>query len=84
MEPCHTYGMAIRTTVDLPEPLHAALRQRSAVTGQSMRKLIVNALEASLDQPKKGKYVTGPMISVKGKLGPAFPIDKNPHDLILP
>jgi hypothetical protein len=74
--------MAIRTTVDIPEPLHAKLRERAHQTGTSMRALIVEALEQTYSGKKKGKYVTGPLIKVKGKLGPLFPKDENPHDLI--
>jgi hypothetical protein len=79
--------MAIRTTVDIPEPLHAKLREKAHQTGTSMRALIIQALESSLEHTrsgkKKGVYVTGPMIKVKGKLGSRFPVDETPHDLIL-
>jgi hypothetical protein len=27
--------------------------------------------------------VTGPLIRTKGKLGPRFPVDENPHDLVV-
>jgi hypothetical protein len=74
--------MAIRTTVDIPEPLHQALRHRAAQSGTSMRALIIRALEETYSQKRKGTYVTGPMIKRKGKLGPAFPKDENPHDLV--
>ena len=30
----------------------------------------------------KGKYVTGPLVTGSGKLGPRFPQDENPHDLV--
>jgi hypothetical protein len=74
--------MAVRTTVDIPEPLHDRLRQRAAHTGASIRSLIVRALEETYSEPRKGKKVTGPMVRGKGKLGPRFPVDENPHDLI--
>jgi hypothetical protein len=76
--------MAIRTTVDIPEPLHEALRHRATQSGTSMRALIIRALEQSYSTPSKGAYVTGPMIKRKrgAKLGPLFPTDENPHDLI--
>jgi hypothetical protein len=76
--------MAIRTTVDIPEPLHEKLRQRAEQTGTSMRALIIKALEQTYSGKKKGAYVTGPLIKVRGKLGPRFPVDETPHDLILP
>lgn len=74
--------MAIRTTVDIPEPLHDALRYRAAQSGTSMRALIIQALQEAYVKKRKGKYVTGPMIKGRGKLGPAFPKDENPHDLV--
>jgi len=74
--------MAVRTTVDIPEPLHDQLRQRAAHTGVSIRSLIVRALEQTYSEPRKGKMVTGPMVRGKGKSGPRFPVDENPHDLI--
>ena len=74
--------MAVRTTVDIPEPLHERLRHRAASTGVSMRSLIVRALEQAYAEPQKGKKVTGPIVRGKGKLGPRFPVDENPHDLI--
>jgi hypothetical protein len=76
--------MAVRTTVDIPEPLHAKLRHRAERTGVSMRSLIVRAIEQAYGGSKKGTYVTGPMINGKGKLGPRFPTDENPHDLVFP
>ncbi len=74
--------MAVRTTVEIPEPLHDRLRQRAQQSGKSMRSLIVRALEEVYSEPGKGKYVTGPMITGPGKSGPAFPEDENPHDLV--
>ena len=76
--------MAVRTTVDLPEPLHHQLRKRAAQNGTSMRALIIQALEQVYRTKAKGKYVTGPMIKRKrgSKLGPLFPKDENPHDLV--
>lgn len=47
-----------------------------------MRSLIIDAIEQTYKQPKKGARVTGPMITGKGKRGPRFPVDENPHDLI--
>jgi hypothetical protein len=76
--------MAIRTTVDIPEPLHAALRERAEQSGTSMRALIVEAIEAKYSRKKKGAYVTEPPIKRKpgGKVGPLMPTDENPHDLV--
>lgn len=75
--------MAVRTTVDIPEPLHDALRQRAERSGASIRTLIIRAIEQTYSEGKKGTRVTGPLIRRKGKLGPAFPKDENPHDFVL-
>jgi hypothetical protein len=74
--------MAVRTTVDIPERLHAALRQRATQSGTSMRALIIRALEDKYGKKRKGVYVTGPFVKRKGKLGPAFPTDESPHNLV--
>jgi hypothetical protein len=74
--------MAVRTTVDIPEPLHDELRHRAERSGTSIRALIVRALEQTYSETKKGARVTGPLITGAGKLGPKFPKDENPHDLV--
>lgn len=76
--------MAIRTTVDIPEPLHAKLRHRAQQSGTSMRALIVQALEEKYSKRRKGTYVTEPPIKRKpgGKVGPLMPKDENPYDLV--
>jgi len=76
--------MAVRTTVDIPEPLHQRLRQRAESSGTSIRSLIVRAIEETYTEPKKGERVTGPMIRGKGKRGPQYPVDENPYDLVFP
>ena len=75
--------MAVRTTVDIPEPLHETLRHRAEQSGTSLRSLIVRALEETYGRGKNGKRLTGPPVARKGKLGPLFPVDENPHDLVL-
>ena len=79
---CHNPAMAIRTTVDIPEPLHDRLRHRANQSGTSIRALIIRALEQTYRDREKGGYVTGPLVAGKGKLGPSFPTDENPHDLV--
>ena len=64
--------------------LHDRLRQRAESSGVSIRSLIVRAVEQAYAEPKKGERVTGPLIVTKGKLGPRFPVDENPYDLIFP
>jgi len=68
--------------VDIPEPLHETLRHRARQSGASVRALIIRAIEQAYTTRKSGGYVTGPLIRGKGKLGPAFPKDENPHDLV--
>ena len=58
--------MSVRTTVDIPEPLHDTFRVLSLTSGTT------------------GRMVTGPMITGEGKVGPQFPVDENPYDLIFP
>jgi 3-methyladenine DNA glycosylase Mpg len=74
--------MAVRTTVDIPEPLHDRLRVRAERSGSSIRALIIRAIEQVYSENKKGDYVTGALVTGPGKLGPAFPEDENPHDLV--
>ena len=74
--------MAVRTTVDIPESLHHLFGQRAERGGTSIRALIVRAIEQTYSEPRKGTYVTGPLVKGKGKLGPRFPTDENPHDLV--
>ena len=74
--------MAVRTTVDIPEPLHDRLRDRAERSGSSIRTLIIRAIEQVYAEPKNGAYVTGPLVTGPGKLGAAFPEDENPHDLV--
>ena len=51
-------------------------------SGASIRSLIIRAIEQAYNEPKKGEYVTGPLVTGPGKLGRAFPEDENPHDLV--
>ena len=74
--------MAVRTTVDIPEPLHDTLRHRAEQSGTSIRSLIIRAIEQVYAKPKDHGLVKGPMVKGPGKLGPAFPRDENPHDLL--
>jgi hypothetical protein len=74
--------MAIRTTVDIPEPLHDRLRSRAESTGSSIRSLIVNAIEQAYADSGKKEPVSGPLVHGSGRLGPRFPRDENPHDLV--
>jgi hypothetical protein len=74
--------MAVRVTVDIPESLHKHLRRLAESSGTSVRSLIVSAIVQTYTEPRKDRYVTGPLIRSKGKRGPLYPTDENPHDLI--
>jgi hypothetical protein len=74
--------MAVRTTVDIPEPLHNELRHRAEGSGTSIRALIIRAIQQAYSESRKGAQVTGPLITGRGKLGPKFPKEENPHDLV--
>lgn len=74
--------MAVRTTVDIPEPLHDLLRQRAQRSGASIRSLIIRAIQQVYIEENKVAYVNGPLLTGRGKLGPAFPQNENPHDLV--
>jgi len=76
--------MAVRTTIDIPEPLHDVLRHKAEQAGTSIRALIVRSIEETYRNAKQGACVTGPLVKGEGKLGPSFPVDENPHDLIFP
>ena len=74
--------MSVRTTVDIPETLHQSLRHRAEQSGSSMRALIVRAIEQVYSDSGKTEYLTGPLITGRGKLGRVFPKDENPHDVV--
>jgi hypothetical protein len=76
----------MRVMVDIAERLYGTLRDRAASAGVSIESLIVEAVEQSYPLPKdrsEGRRVTGPMVKLHGKPGPRFPVDENPHDLII-
>lgn len=58
------------------------LRTRAEQGHTSIRALIIRALEQTYTRKELGAYVTGPLIAGKGRLGPSFPVDENPHELI--
>jgi hypothetical protein len=74
--------MSVRTTVDIPEPLHDRLRHRAESSGASIRSLIVNAIEQAYTETGKRDRLSGPPVRGSGKLGPQFPKNENPHDLV--
>lgn len=63
--------MRVRKTVDIPEELHDKLRRAAEI----------GAIEQVYRDRKNGAYVTGALVKAAGELGPACPIDENPHAL---
>ena len=74
--------MAVRTTVDIPEPLHDRLRCRAESTGVSIRSLIVSAIEQTYSESGRKEPLSGPLIQSAGKRGPLYPTDENPYDIV--
>jgi hypothetical protein len=50
--------------------------------GTSIGSLIVWAIEQVYTDAGEKEAVPGPLVCGSGKLGPRFPEDENPHDLI--
>jgi hypothetical protein len=73
--------MSVRTTIDLPDDIYAALRQRAADERTSIRALITSAIDNSF-RPKRSKPVTGPLVGKKGKPAPGSPDRENPYDVL--
>jgi hypothetical protein len=76
----------MRVTLDVSDTLYTTLREQAASAGVSIESLILEAVEQSSPSARKlgkGRWVTGPMVKLGGKLGPRFPVDENPHDLII-
>jgi len=61
----------VRTTVDIPKPLHDELRHRAERSGTSIRALIIHAVEQVYSEGRKGAPVNGPLVRGRGKLGPS-------------
>jgi hypothetical protein len=74
--------MSVRTTIDLPDDLHAELRRRAAAEGTSIRSLITHAIKSSIPA---GKFrpVTGPLVGKRGgRPAPGSPDRENPYDVL--
>ena len=74
-------SMSVRTTIDIPDDLHAALRQRAAAEHTSIRFLITEAVRSSIPAAK-GRRVTGPLVGRKGKPAAGSPDRENPYDVL--
>jgi plasmid stability protein len=73
--------MSVRTTIDIPDDLHAALRQRAAAERTSIRSLITDAIESKV-RPRPSRPVTRPLVGKKGKPGAGSPDMENPYDIL--
>jgi len=73
--------MSVRTTIDIPDDLHAALRRRAAAERTSIRSLITSAVESKF-RPRPSRRVTGPLVGKKGKLATGSPDRENPYDVL--
>jgi plasmid stability protein len=73
--------MSVRTTIDIPDELHAELRRRAAAEGASIRSLVASAIETTL-RPRPSRSVTGSLVGRKGKPAPGSPDRENPYDVL--
>ena len=74
--------MSVRITINLPDELYAALRQRAEVEHAPVRSLIVDAINSGIG-PCASRRVTGPLV---GKVGegpaPGSPDTENLYDVL--
>ena len=73
--------MSVRTTIDIPDDLHAELRRRAAAEHTSIRSLVTNAIETKL-RPRRSRQVKGPLVGTKGKTAAGSPDRENPYDVL--
>jgi plasmid stability protein len=73
--------MSVRTTIDIPDDLHAALRQRAAAEHTSIRALITGAVESEF-RPQPPRPVTAPLVGKKGRPAAGSPDRENPYDVL--
>ena len=73
--------MSVRTTIDIPDGLHAAHRRRAAAEHTSIRSLTNAAIESKFRQ-RPSRQVTGPLVGKKGKPAAGSPDRENPYDIL--
>lgn len=76
--------MSVRTTIDIPDDLHAELRRRAAAEHTSIRSLVTNAIEVKF-RPHPSRTVTGPLVGKRGKKrkpAAGSPDRENPYDVL--
>ena len=73
--------MSVRTTIDIPDDLHAELRRRAVAERTSIRSLVTSAIETKF-RPRPSRSVTGPLVGKKGKPATGSPDRENPYDVL--
>jgi hypothetical protein len=75
--------MSVRTTIDIPDDLHAELRRRASAERTSIHSLVTSAIETRF-RPQPSRQVTGPLVGKrkKGKLSAGSPDRENPYDVL--
>jgi len=73
--------MSVRTTIDIPDDLHAELRRRAAAEHTSIRSLVTSAIETKF-RPQRSRQVTGPLVGKRGRPAAGSPDRENPYDVL--
>jgi len=73
--------MSVRTTIDIPDDLHAALRRRAAAERTSILSLITGAIESGFET-RPSRRVASPLVGKKGKPAAGSPDRENPYDVL--
>jgi hypothetical protein len=73
--------MSVRTTIDIPDDLHAELRRRAAAERTSIRSLVTSAIETRF-RPRPSRTVKRPLVGKKGKPAAGSPDRENPYDVL--
>jgi plasmid stability protein len=76
--------MSVRTTIDIPDDLHAELRRRAAAEHTSIRSLVTSAIDNRF-RPRQSRPVTGPLVGKTGKKrkpAAGSPDRENPYDVL--
>jgi hypothetical protein len=73
--------MSVRTMIDIPDDLHAALRLRAVAEGASIRSLITGAIESKF-RPRPSRRVTGPLVGKRGKPAAGSADRENPYHVL--
>ncbi len=76
--------MSVRTTIDLPDDIYAALHQRAKEERTSIRALITSAIDTSFGPRQIQIQSPGPLVGKRRKQpAPGSPDRENPYDVPL-